>query len=79
MGPLAPSLQGILKTLSLGSLEGCAMKPTQMFEKAQGLLLPEKKLNILFSCCNTVVVVYLEHPGVNDFGLKIPRLYIKGY
>ena len=79
IGPLPPCLQGILKTLSLGSLEGCAMKPTQMFEKAQSLLLPEKQLNILFSCCKTVVVVYLKHPGVNDLGLKIPSLYTKSY
>ena len=60
IGPLPPCLQGILKTLSLGSLEGCAMKPTQMFEKAQGLLLPEKQLKIYKNCTTRISYMYKD-------------------
>ena len=55
-----PAYKGILKTLSLGSLEGCAMKPTQMFEKAQGLLLPEKQLKIYKNCTTGISYMYKD-------------------
>ena len=51
-------LQLILKTIFLGSLEGCAIKPTQMFEKTQGLLLPEEQLKIYNNCKTRISYMY---------------------
>ena len=36
------------------------MKPTQMFEKAQGLLLPEKQLKIYKNCTTRISYMYKD-------------------
>ena len=36
------------------------MKPTQMYEKAQGLLLPEKQLKIYKNCTTRISYMYKD-------------------
>ena len=50
------------------------MKPTQMFEKAQGLLLPEKQLKIYKNC--TTRISYMYNDDFYFFKMYIIEIYL---